>query len=478
MPSDAPIQTTDDTGYAPSERRRVLLSASIAGFAVPFLTTMLNLSLADIGDTFSVGSHELGYINTALLLSSAIAVVPVSRIADIRGKRRTFLTGMCTMSAGLAIAFLSPSFPWLIAGRAIMGIGAAAMLSTGVSLITDVYPSEVRGAALGYHSMGLFVGTAGGPPIGGILNDLIGWRALFMVPIPFLLIAVASMASFRHEIAPGKEGRMDVSGSAMYAVGLLLLMTGMMRVTECWGPLAIIIGTAVLTSFARYESDIRGPVLDVGLFRSRVFTGSCISAFMLYAASFSVSYFMSLYLQSIGAMSSSEAGLLMMIQALMQTATSEGYGRLSDRIRDKRLLPAVGSAVVSAGVSLFLFYDTGMSMTLVIVTLALIGMGMGMFAAPNTSEIMGSVPKEKTGEASGMVTVMRQTGATTSMSVAMLAISLTMGSSNGISPENYGTFVDAMHLAFGICLCMCLVSVATSMLKGRSLMDKSPDRSE
>lgn len=457
------------TEYTPSERRRVLLAACIAGFAVPFLTTMLNLSLVDIGRTFSVGSHELGYVNTALLLASAVAVVPVSRLADIHGKRRTFLIGMCVMAAGLVIAFLSPSFPWLIAGRAVMGIGAAAMLSTGVSLITDVYPREVRGAALGYHSMGLFVGTAGGPPIGGILNDLIGWRALFLVPLPFLLIAVCSMASFRHEIAPGRNRRMDVVGAAMYAAGLLLLMLGMVRVTECWGPLAAVAGTGVLIAFARYESGIEDPVLDVGLFHSRIFTGSCVSAFMIYAASFSVSYFMSLYLQSIGAMSSSEAGLLMMTQTLIQAATSEGFGRLSDRIRDKRLLPALGSAIASAGVSMFLLYGTEASMPLVVATLVLIGTGMGMFAAPNTSAIMGSVPRDRTGEASGMVTVMRQTGATTSMAIAMLAVSLTMGSSDGISPENYGAFVDAMHLAFSVCLGMCLVSMAMSMLKGRPL---------
>lgn len=455
------------TGYTGSERRRVLLAACIGGFAVPFLTTMLNLSLVDIGRTFSVGSHELGYVNTALLLASAVAVVPVSRIADIRGKRRTFLIGMCVLIAGLLVAFLSPSFGWLIAGRAVMGTGAAAMLSTGVSLITDVYPREVRGAALGYHSMGLFVGTAGGPPIGGVLNDLLGWRALFLLPIPFLLIAIASMASFRHEIAPAKGGSMDAAGSAMYAAGLLLLMLGMIRVTDGWGPFALIAGAAVLAAFARYESGAPGGVLDVGLFRSRVFTGSCISAFMIYAASFSVSYFLSLYLQSIGTMSSSEAGLLMMTQALIQAATSEGFGRLSDRIRDRRVLPALGSAVASVGVSMFLLYGTEASLPLVAATLVLIGFGMGMFAAPNTSAIMGSVPREKTGEASGMVTVMRQTGATTSMAIAMLSISLAMGSSDGISPENYGAFVDAMHLAFSVCLGMCLVSIAASMLKGR-----------
>lgn len=454
--------------YTKSERRRILLAASIGGFSLPFLTTMLNLSLLDIGSTFSVGSRELGYVNTALLLASAIAVIPVSKLADIIGRRRTFLIGLAVIAAGLIAALLSPSFWWLIAGRAVMGGGAAAVLSTGTSLVTEVYPSTMRGTALGIHSMGVFIGLAGGPPIGGILNDLVGWRAMAVAPLPLIAMAAACMLSFRHEIAPDADGSLDSRETALYCAGLLTAMFGLLNISEAWGAPCIVAGLVLLMSFGRLEKGRDDGLLDIRLFMSRTFVSACIATFLIYAASFSASYFMSLYLHTIGGMRSSEAGVLMMTQASVQAAASVYFGRLSDKLRDKRILPFGGSMLTAIGVSMFLFYGTSSDLVLVIATMVLVGMGIGMFAAPNTSVIMGSVPKDKTGEASGITTVMRQTGAVTSMAVAMLCLSVTMGDVDGIPPESYRAFVDAVHIAFIICLAMCLASAAASMLRKSS----------
>ena len=208
-------------------------------------------------------------------------------------------------------------------------------------------------------------------------------------------------------------------------------------------------------------------MLNVRLFKSRVFSGSCLAAFLNYAASYSIAYFMALYLQSIGALTATQAGLLMLVQAGVQAVLTTYFGRLSDRVSDKRILPTAGMALTAVGVSMFLFYGTELDLPLVVATMVVLGTGTGMFSSPNTSVIMGSVGRDETSEASGVVAVMRQTGMMVSMGVAMMFITLVMGGSDELVPENYGLFVDVIHLSFGICLVMCIVGAVVSMLRGK-----------
>ena len=118
------------------------------------------------------------------------------------------------------------------------------------------------------------------------------------------------------------------------------------------------------------------------------------------------------------------------------------------------------------GVATFLLYGTELQLPLVLATMVTVGLGVSMFSAPNTSVIMGSVPREETSEASAMVSVMRQTGMMVSMGVAMLFISVIMGGADNLVPENYGVFVDVMHISFGVCLVMCVVGMVASLLRG------------
>ena len=452
--------------YTEKESKLVLLACCLSGFVTPLLSTMMNLSLVNIGQEFSVGSHMLGYVNTAFLLSSVVFMVPLSKAADIVGKRRMFMAGVLTIFVACVLAVLSPSFWWLVMCRVLMGAGAAASTSTSISIITDVFTSN-RGWAIGLQTMCVYVGLAAGPPLGGTLNDLVGWHALFMLVMPLSAGAVVCMSMFHHEIRPDEGRGFDLRGSFLYGIGIVLTMGGVINMPEAWAFAALAAGIVMLAIFVRWQLRIPDYLLNVRLFRSRVFAGSCLAAFLNYAASYSISYFMALYLQSIGALTATEAGMLMLIQAGVQAVLTTYFGKLSDKVADKRILPTAGMTVVSAGVSLFLLYGTELNLPLVIATMAVVGAGMGMFSSPNTSVIMGSVGKDETSEASGVVAVMRQTGMMLSMGVAMLFISVLMGGSDNLVPENYGEFVNVLHCSFGLCLAMCIVGTAVSFLRGK-----------
>lgn len=454
-------------GYGRRERNTVLLACCISGLVTPLLSTMMNLSLVSIGENFGVGSHLLAYVNTAFLLSSVIFMVPLARAGDIIGKKRMYLIGLAVIAIACLLASVSPSFFWLVGCRVMMGFGSAALVTTSVSLITDVFPSNARGGAIGLQTMCVYIGLSLGPPLGGTLNDLIGWHALFLFVVPLAVVAFLCMLTFRHEISPAAGRSFDGKGAVLYGVGILLAMGGVINMPETWAVVMLIVGVVVIGLFARAESGNPDHLLNVHLFRSKVFTGSCLATFLNYAASYSISYFLALYLQEIGAISATQAGILMLVQAAIQAVVTPLFGRFSDHVGDKRILPTCGMIITGIGVAMFLFYGLEVNYPLVVATMVIVGFGLGMFSAPNTSVIMGSVRPEETGEASAMVAVMRQSGMMVSMGIAMLFISVIMGGSDNLVPENYGSFLDVIHISFGVCLAMCVVGTFASFLRGR-----------
>lgn len=453
--------------YTDRERRIVLFACCVGGFVTPLLSTMMNLSLLNIGEEFGVGSHDLGYVNSAFLLASVVCMLPIARLGDIAGKRKVYLIGMGVIAAVCLIAPLSPSFWILIACRAVIGLASAATACMSIALIVDVHPFSSRGAAIGLHTMCIYIGLGIGPVIGGIVNDLVGWHGLFLLVVPMAAASMALMMMFKHEIAPDSGEHMDGRGTVLYVIAILLTMGGVMNLPETWAIVAMVQGMLVLVLFIANQSRSPSPMLNVGLFRNRVFSASCIATFMSYAASFSLSFFLPLYLGSIGMLTATQAGLLMCIQPAIQAVGTPLFGRLSDRMSDVRILPSVGIAIAAIGEFTVLFYSEQYSMPLVVLTMVLVGFGMSMFSAPNTSVIMSSVDRSETGEASAMVTIMRQTGMMVSMGIAMTMISVIMGSADNLEPSTYGSFIDVLCYTFIIAFLMCGTGAVLSMMRGK-----------
>ena len=454
--------------YTESECRTVLMACCIAGFITPLISTMMNLSLLNIGNEFGVGSHEQGYVNTAFLLSSVVFMVPLAKFADIHGKKRTFMMGTSILAVACLIAPLSPSFWFLIMCRVIMGFGSAALVTTSIAMITDVFPSDLRGGAIGFQTMCVYIGLAAGPPLGGILNDLFGWHSLFLVIIPIAAAALICISRFGHEIIVDPGSSMDGTGSVLYGLAIALSMGGVINMPQPWAFVMLAVGLVFLVLFIRSQIASDGRLLNVGLFRNRVFAGSCLTAFLNYASSYSISFFLALYLQTIGCLTATEAGMLMLVQPAIQAVGTPYFGKLSDRMSEKRILPTLGMMLSAGGTSLFLLYGLEADFPLIILTMAVVGLGFSLFSAPNTSIIMGSVDRSETGEASAMVAVMRQTGMMVSMGVAMLFISVIMGSMDNLTPETYDSFLTVMRFSFALCVVMCLVGACMSVMRGSS----------
>jgi len=453
--------------YSEKEAKAVVLACCLSGFIPPLLSTMMNLSLVNIGEDFDIGSHDLAYVNSAFLLTSVLFMVPFAKLADIVGKKRLFVIGLMITVIGCFVGCLALDFWFVVVARGIIGIGSAALATVSISMITDVTPVGRRGTILGYNTMCVYMGLSLGPVIGGALNDLIGWRLLFLLTVPLAIAATLIITrGFKGEIRPDAGGIFDTRGSMIYGVAILLSMAGVMNMPATWAIVSTVIGLILFVVFIKNQIGNEHCLLKMSLFKNMAFSGSCIAAFMSYAASYSISFFLALYLQSIGSLTATEAGLVMVTQPLVQCLLTPVFGRLTDKIENKAILPTIGMVLTAVSLYTYTTYDLETSVHIVVLSMIIGGLGFAMFSAPNTTIIMSSVPREHTSEASGTVAFMRQVGMMVSMGIAMMVITLIMGSADNLKPETYGLFLDAMTISMTISLVMCIVGAITSAFRG------------
>jgi MFS family permease len=266
---------------------------------------------------------------------------------------------------------------------------------------------------------------------------------------------------------------MDDRGALLYGVTVILTMYGVMNLPNLWAVPLIAAGLAMLFVFIITMKKTPSPVLNLKIFKHKVFSRACIAGYMNYGSSYSVSFFLALYLQSVGALSPSQAGLILLIQPAVQVALTAKFGSYSDRIRNKRLLPTMGMTLTCVAVFMIIFLGMEVNYLYLAVILVMLGLGYALFSAPNTNTIMSSVPPAHRGEASGMIAVVRQIGMMTSMSIAMCCIALIMGSADNIGPSQYGQLTHVIEAAFTICLIMCITGTLFSWFRGDAPPEKA-----
>ncbi len=448
------------------DKRVVLLVAAMASFLTPFMATSINIALPTIGKEYGADAITLSWITTAYLLAAAVFLVPMGRLADIRGRRKVFLTGMIGYTVVSFLCTLATSEAMLIALRALQGFTDAMMFGTSTAIVTSVYPPEQRGRALGVTVATVYSGTALGPFVGGFLTQAFGWRSIFWLTTLLGLIVVAmTLWKMRGEWADARGQKMDLIGSLLYGVALLGVMYGFRLLPSLYGGVLLVGGAAVFAGFIFREGRTASPVMEVSLFRrNTVFAFSSLAALVNYAATYAISFLVSLYLQYVKGMSPWTAGLVLLSQPVMMAVFSPLAGRLSDRI-EPRVLASLGMAMSATGLLLTAFLGAATPLVAIVLILVLCGLGFAFFSSPNTSAIMGSVERRQYGVASATTAVMRLIGQMLSMGVAALIIALYVGQVE-ITPDQYGAFLRAFRVGFLVFAALCVMGIAASLARG------------
>ncbi len=450
-----------------SEKKILLIASCTASVITPMTGSMMNLSLVGIGISFDIGAFALAYVNTVFLISSVIFMVPVAKIADMIGRKKIFVFGLIIYMIASFAAYFSISYEMLLALRFLMGLGAAAMATTAMTMITDAFGPKERGSAIGYITASVYSGLAMGPVIGGLINDAFGWRAVFVVTVPLAVISLFTVWKVRPDNITKEKKKFDLVGTVLYTVGISLAIVGLINLPRFESFVSMALGFMVLMTFARYEKQLNNPVLNVNIFSNKLFFRTSLASFLINSANFSVVFFMALYLQTVGALSASQAGMIMFIQPLIQTSFTAYFGKLYDRMKDKRVLPTAGVMISGVGVTLMIFTSLEVNLMMVVISLIFFGLGNSVFNAPNTTATMSSVLPCDRGSASAMVAVVRQFGMLVSMGIAMGTISVVMGSFDALNPSTYGKFVTVIHISFIISVFMCVLAMLASWFRGK-----------
>ena len=452
---------------SPAERRVVLMVAATASFLTPFMATSVNIALPSIGREFSMDAVTLSWVTTAYLLAAAVFLVPLGRIADIRGRRKVFLAGMAGYTVVSLACTFSVSPAMLIALRALQGFTDAMMFGTSTAIVTSVHPPQMRGRALGITVAAVYSGSSLGPLIGGVLTQALGWRSIFWLTTLLGASVVAlTLARMRGEWAEARGQKMDIVGSLLYGLGLLGVMYGFRLLPSVRGVIPLGVGAAFLGLFVLRESRVSYPVLDMSLFRRNlVFSFSNLSALVNYAATYALAFLLSLYLQYVKGLSPWSAGLVLLAQPVMMAAFSPLAGRLSDRM-EPRIVASVGMAMTASGLFLTSLVSGGTPLAAIVAILVLCGLGFAAFSSPNTSAIMGSVPRRQYAVASATTGVMRLVGQMLSMGIAALIIALYVGEVQ-ITPRTQPAFLRAFHAGFLVFAVLCVLGIFASLTRGR-----------
>jgi EmrB/QacA subfamily drug resistance transporter len=448
-----------------SNRTYALWISALASFIAPFLGSSLNIALPSISHEFNLTAVALTWIPAAYVLSSVIFLVPLGRLADIRGRKRVFRAGIMIEVAACLAATMTPSGEFFIALRAVQGLGGAMIFSTGLAILSSVYPPEARGRVLGINVAAVYLGLSLGPVIGGILTQNFGWRSIFVANILMgALILYLVTAKLHGEWAEAKGERFDGIGSVCYGGGFLLVMAGF-SLSGVASAACLAGGVAALGIFAVRELRIGHPILDLRLFRNPSFAFSNLAALIHYCATTAIGFLLSLYLQDVKAFTPQHAGLVLLAQPVMMALFSPYAGKLSDRV-DPRVVASAGMAITTAGLAVFCFLDAATPVSAVVAALVVVGFGFALFSSPNTNAIMGSVEKRFYGAASGVLGTMRLTGQLFSLGIASAMFGHFLGAS-AISPETAPLFLQAVRTGFLFFTVLCGVGVGASLARGR-----------
>ena len=448
-------------------KKVVLLVATMTFFLFPFVASSVNIALPSIGRDLSLDAVTLAWVATAYLLSSAAFLVPFGRMADIHGRKKIFTLGIAIFTFTSLLSGMASSGVMLIALRVLQGVGVAMFVGTGVALLTSAFPAAERGRVLGINAAAVYAGLSLGPVLGGVVTEHLGWSSIFFITVPpGLAIIGLVLWKMRGAWVGAKGERFDFAGSAIYSLALVALIYGFTRLPDMPGVWLVVGGVIGLVAFARWESRIRSPVLDLNLFRhSRAFTFSGLAALLEYSPVLAVSFLISLYLQYVKGFDPESAGLVLVVMPAASAIVAPLAGRLSDRI-EPRIIASVGMALTAIGVAIFGFLNEKTPLELIIGNLVLVGFGQALFSSPNTNAIMSSAPKTAYGVASAIVATMRQIGFVLGMGVAMLMLALYIGRVQ-ITPEYYLLFQESARASFIILAILCFCGIFVSLARGK-----------
>jgi len=441
----------------------------------------LIIALPDLERSLHASLLALVWVILAYLIAATVLVLLAGRLSDLFGRKRAYIGGFVVFALASLGAGFSPDANVLIAWRVLQGIGSAFLFANAAALVTDAFPKEELGLAMGANTMVAAIGLVLGPVLGGALVA-ISWHWVFWFNVPIALAGAAWGALILRELAkPDAVRGYDVLGNTTFVIGLTGLVLGVSRggLTGWNDPAvigALVTAAVLLPAWILIERRSRAPMLDLDIFKSRLFAAATAAAFINGLARFALMFLFVFYYQGAQGNTPIEAGVRLIPLALGMLVASPLAGIYADR-HGSRTLAALGMLVTATGLAAMTtlgvhtpYWQSGLC-------LMIVGVGSGMFNSPNTAAMMGAVPAYRRGVAAGARTLVQNTGAVLSIAFVMAIVTSAIpkatlfavfsGLAKGLSPQKLEPFIANMHTALWVLAAVSLLGFAVCLMRPR-----------
>ncbi len=439
------------------------LDSSIVNVALPIMANRLNVSMAAIG-----------WVVTSYLIIISSTILIFGRLGDIKGKTKIFKFGIVVFTFGSLLCGISTSLPILVIARVIQAIGAGGTMATSQGIITQVFPSNERGRALGISGTFVALGTMVGPPVGGFIVSMFSWKYIFLINVPIGIITFLLSIKILPKVEKDSKETLDISGAVLFVLAIVLMFSSLTSGQNIGfnKPIIIlgIIGSLVaMVIFISVEKKIENSLLDLNIFRNKLFSLSLFCAFISFIAISTSNIILPFYLQDVLRLSPSITGIFMMVSPMILAVVAPISGYVSDKIGSE-FLTFVGLCLTSVGLLFMSTLSEHTSLGILVIYIAIMTLGNGMFQSPNNSLIMSTVSRDKLGVAGSINALTRNIGMICGISLSTTILYSMMSHKVGYHVVSYiegrnDVFIYGMRWAYLTAAIICATGAILTAIR-------------
>ncbi|WP_411680330.1 MFS transporter [Clostridium thailandense] len=452
----------------------ILFTLLSATFMATLDGSIVNVALPDMSDKLNVSMAAIEWVVTSFLITIAATILIFGRLGDIKGKIKIFRFGIVLFTLGSLLCGFTNSLPVLVAARVIQAIGASATMATNQGIITQVFPPNERGRALGVLGTFVALGAMAGPPLGGMIVSAISWKYIFLINVPIGIIVFILTIRVFPKTNIILDEKLDIKGSILFTIAIVLLFGAIVQgqSTGYDNPImisAFVIAFISLITFIVVERKMELPLLQLKIFENSLFSISIVCAFISFIAIGASNIILPFYFQDALKFSPATTGFFMMVSPIVLSVVAPCSGYLSDKIGSE-ILTLIGLAFTSLGLLLISTLNEKSSVIMFVTYIVIMTLGNGMFQSPNNSLVMSTVPKDKLGIAGSVNSLIRNLGMVIGTSLATLLLYNRMSHKIGYRVIDYvkgrdDVFIYGMRCVYISAAAMCVIGVIITALR-------------
>lgn len=428
--------------------------------------SIVNVALPKMSDALGVTSSKIQWVVTSYLIVISAVILIFGRLGDMFGKTTVFKIGLLLFTIGSFLCGITSSFSILILARVVQAIGAAGTMANNQGIVTEVFPESERGKALGLIGTAVALGSIVGPGLGGFIVGSFHWKFIFLINVPIGVIALFYAFKLLPKSNRVSSGKIDIIGATLFIFTIIPLFISLNEgINLGFTSPVILLGFAssliCFVTFIVLEKKIKSPLIQLDLFKNKLFSISIFCGFVSFVAIFCHNIILPFYLQDLMGFSPQKAGMILMAYPLILIVVAPLSGSLSDKIGSE-ILTFIGLVVGSIGLFLMSTLNGNSKVIIMIIAIGIMSVGMGIFQSPNNSLIMSTVPKNKLGIAGSINGLVRNVGMSTGIALATTLLYTKMSSKIGFRvtdfvPGRNDAFIYGMKWVYIVASSICMI---------------------